>query len=256
MRWSGFRKIRSRVCKRIARRVMALQLNDVSDYRGYLENHPDEWQKLDELCRVSISRFYRDQRVFAFLEQSVLPALAEQALTRGERLLRFWSAGCACGEEAYTLAIIWDLSLQSRFPSLGVEILATDVNHDLIARAERACYTYSSVKNLPPVWRDGVFRRVDETYCLKADYQRRVSFECADLRNSVPGETFDLILCRNLVFTYFDSALQKAVGKRLVDALKPGGVLITGVHEVPPADLAGLEAWSQRLAIYRKVLRG
>lgn len=252
MRWSGFRKIRGRVCTRIARRVKVLQLDNLSDYREYLEKHPEEWRKLDELCRVTVSRFYRDKQVFAFLEQEVLPALATRAQSSGEDVLTAWSAGCACGEEPYTLALLWRLCLESRFPLLNLNILATDVDCALLARAQRACYTFSSVKNLPTVWRESAFRKIAETYCLKSDYKQRTGFQCNDIRHTTPEGSFHLILCRNLAFTYFDTALQTAIAERIVNRLKPGGALIIGIHETLPEGLSGLEAWSQRLGIYRK----
>jgi len=106
MRWPGFRKVRDHVCKRIERRIRELGLPNVQAYQEYLREIRAEWQQLDGLCRVTISRFYRDKRVFAMLEQEVLPRLAEQALAADGRSLRIWSAGCASGEEPYTLVLL------------------------------------------------------------------------------------------------------------------------------------------------------
>src|SRR5438477_9810042 len=106
MRWDGFRKVRRQVCRRIERRSRELGLTDLAAYRDYLERRPDEWARLDALCRVTISRFYRDRETFAALEQEVLPALA-----RGGAEIEVWSAGCASGEEPYTLALLWKLEL-------------------------------------------------------------------------------------------------------------------------------------------------
>jgi chemotaxis protein methyltransferase CheR len=83
-------------------------------YRSHLEGHADEWAVLDELARITISRFNRDRGVFAALQADVLPALATAAVDRGSGTLEAWSAGCASGEEAYTLAIIWELELAPR----------------------------------------------------------------------------------------------------------------------------------------------
>ena len=126
MRWAGFRKIRTRVCKRIQRHITSLQLTSVAEYANYLELHSEEWRKLDELCQVTISRFYRDKMVFAYLAETVLPALCQQALQQGRRELRVWSVGCASGEESYSLTLTWELCLKARFPQLGLQILATD----------------------------------------------------------------------------------------------------------------------------------
>src|SRR6185295_20147796 len=108
-RWQGFRNVRGQVCKRIARRARELGLADLEAYRAHLEAHDDEWPVLDALCRVTISRFYRDRAVFDRLRLEILPAFAERAAARGESVVRAWSAGCASGEEPYTLAMIWSL---------------------------------------------------------------------------------------------------------------------------------------------------
>ena len=84
MRWPGFRKVRSQVCKRIRRRLNTLALDDLDAYKRYLETHADEWPRLDSMCRITISRFYRDRGVFEALEAEVLPALATAARKRGD----------------------------------------------------------------------------------------------------------------------------------------------------------------------------
>ncbi len=110
MRWPGFRRVRGQVCKRLRRRMAELGLRDLADYRALLETHPEEWTRLDGLCRISISRFYRDQGVWRTLEREILPRLADRARARGETRLRIWSAGCASGEEPYTLALLFAFS--------------------------------------------------------------------------------------------------------------------------------------------------
>ena len=113
LRWPGFRKVRRQVLKRINRRLQELGLPSVKAYQGYLEDHPVEWATLDSLCWISISRFYRDQSIFQYLENALLPRLARLVIGRGESELRCWSAGCAGGEEPYTLAIVWKKHLGS-----------------------------------------------------------------------------------------------------------------------------------------------
>ena len=99
LRWAGFRKVRKQVCKRIARRLGQLELPDLAAYVSLLSRRPEEWEHLDGLCRVTISRFYRDRAVFDCLGNEVLPELAAQARARGQRALRAWSAGCASGQK-------------------------------------------------------------------------------------------------------------------------------------------------------------
>jgi chemotaxis protein methyltransferase CheR len=128
LRWRGFRKVRRQVYKRISPRLQELGLADLGGYRAYLENHPGEWRMLDGLCRIGISRFYRDRSVFEHLEHEVFHELARLLVARGEDEMHCWSAGCAAGEEPYTLAIIWKERFAIKFPELRLRIVATDVD--------------------------------------------------------------------------------------------------------------------------------
>jgi chemotaxis protein methyltransferase CheR len=252
MRWSGFRKVRSQVCKRIARRMHQLDIDSVVGYREYLEKYPQEWNVLETSTRVTISRFYRDKAMFAFLEGDVLPVLARQATEQNQGLLRILCIGSSLGEEPYTLAIIWKLRLQSRFPDLRLEIIATDVESTMIQRARRACYQYSSIKNLPVDWREDIFDKQDDIYCLKSAYRCDVWFVEQDIRTELPYGLFDLVLCRNLVFTYYEATLQQEILKRICDVMGSGGALVIGIHEDLPENINGLDVWSDRLRIFRR----
>ena len=208
LRWAGFRRVRGQVCKRLRRRLAALGLRDLWDYRALLAEDAAEWRQLDALCRVSISRFYREQGVWRCLERDLLPQLTVLASARGENRLRIWSAGCASGEEPYTLALMFALS---NTPKSGEpEILATDADPHLLARARRACYPGSSLRELPAKWRTAFARSGDE-FCLRPEYRQPVRFLAQDIRRDVPTGRFDLVLCRNLVFTYFQAPLQAAI---------------------------------------------
>ena len=253
MRWAGFRKVRGQVCKRLSRRLSALGILSAMDYRQYLLTRPHEWETLDRLCRVTISRFYRDKFVFNFLLQEVLPTLAQQAIARGDDRLKVWSAGCGSGEEPYSIAIVWREQIQSSFPQLRLELLATDADPHLCKRARKACYQYGSVKNLPVNLREKAFIKNAELYCLKPEYQHDVQFLVQDIRQELPVENFDLVLCRNLVFTYFNEELQNKVLARMQQVFHPDGVLVIGIHEHLPVGVPGFRVWSDRFRIYRKI---
>lgn len=252
LRWPGYRKVRRQVCKRIARRLAELNLPDLAGYRDWLDTHPDEWPILDRLCWISISRFYRDRAVFQFLEQAVLPDLAGQALARGEQELRCWSAGCASGEEPYTLAILWHLRLAPRFPALCLRVLATDADARAIERARQGCYPAKSLKDLPEEWNRAAFARSAEGFCLKPEYRDRVAFQPEDIRTTMPAGPFHLILCRNLAFTYFDEAAQRTALREIAERLAPGGALLIGKSEHLPDANAAMEPWNKPLGFYRK----
>jgi chemotaxis protein methyltransferase CheR len=253
MRWAGFRKVYGQVCKRLRRRIHRLGLEGETEYRHYLAEHPGEWGTLDVLTRVTISRFYRDRMMFACLVDVVLPALAKQTLARGADCLRIWCAGAGAGEEPYTVAMIWRLQVMAAFPDLRLRIVATDADVSQCRRAERACYPYGSIKNLPAGWRESAFTRAvePERYCLKPDYRGDTEFRVQDIRASLPAEHFDLVLCRNLVFTYFDEPLQRVLLGRIRTVMTSGAALVIGIHERLPDGATGFTAWSDRLRIYR-----
>jgi chemotaxis protein methyltransferase CheR len=256
MRWPGFRRVRNQVCKRIQRRMNELSCEDAGRYRVYLESHAGEWPILDALCRVTVTRFYRDRQAFAILLDEVLPELAGAALRRHADCLRIWCTGCASGEEPYTLAIAWQQELAARFPALSLDILATDADGELLRRADRACYAWSAVRSLPADWRAAAFAVRDERFCLLPAFRTAVRFEQQDVRYDTPPGGFDLICCRNLAFTYFDTALQIQVAERLNERLLPGGILLLGVRERPPVAGPAFEILSERLALFRRVAEG
>jgi chemotaxis protein methyltransferase CheR len=252
MRWPGFCKVRKQVCKRVDARMRNLRLAGIDEYEAYLQDHADEWVELDALCRITISRFYRDQGVFVTLQQRVLPALAQQALERGDTRLRVWSAGCGSGEEPYTLAVLWATELQSKFPRVSIDIVATDADPNMMRRAGDACYKFGTLKNMPESWLNRAFELERDNYCLKPEYKRCVQLLEQDIRQERPGRRFDLVLCRNLVFTYFDEALQLEHLKRIVNAMHDGASLVIGIHENLPEGAEGLSVWFDEQRIYRK----
>ena len=252
MKWSGFRKVRRQVCKRLDRRLRDLGLADVDAYRSYLDANADEWQRLDAMCRITISRFYRDRVVFATLAQQVLPALAGEVRTRDDTFLRIWSAGCGSGEEAYTLSILWERELQRQFPDTTIEIVATDADTGMVDRAREARYGSSSLKDLPKTWRDVAFEREGAAWRLKPRYRPNVHFYVQDIRRTRPEGLFDLVLCRNLVFTYYDDGVQAELLNRFVGAMRPGAALVIGAHERLPEDAGQLSTWFDTQRIFRK----
>lgn len=252
LRWPGYRKVRRQVCRRVDHRLQELSLSGISEYRTYLESHPPEWSVLDTFCWISISRFYRDQAVFQYLGQEVLPQLAQRALHRRADALRIWSIGCASGEEPYTLAVLWMLDLQPRFPALAPEILGTDTDAQAIERARLGRYSTRSVKDLPSAWLAQAFVPSAGDVSLKAEYRKSVHFLMQDIRTAQPGGLFDLILCRNVAFTYFDEALQRVTLHRIAEHLVPEGALLIGKSEQLPEANSEVESWNERLGFYQK----
>jgi chemotaxis protein methyltransferase CheR len=238
LRPEGFRRVRSQVCKRLARRMAELNLRGPTAYRAFVAVHPEERAVLEELCRVHVSRFHRDRVVFDALRDRVLPALARDG--NGGRVLRVWSAGCAAGEEPYSIALIWHLAVAAQSPGWRLEVIATDADPSSLERARRACYPRSSLRELPRDWQESAFVAEPGGLCLKPELRASVELRCADLRREMPPGPFHLILCRNLAFTYFAEADQREVAARLAALLAPGGALLIGARERLPDVPSGL----------------
>jgi chemotaxis protein methyltransferase CheR len=252
LRAPAFRNVAGQVYKRIRRRIALLGLADAAAYEAHLQAEPAEWQTLDQLCRVTISRFQRDAPTWQRLGQDVLPVLAEAALAAGETTLRCWSAGCASGEEPYTLSLLWAFQLASSYPALQLSVLATDAGQAVLARARAAHYAPATLRELPQGWRERAFEPTDGgALQLREPFRKPVEVRCADLRGDLPQLCFRLILCRNLAFTYFDEALQRETLQRLLSRLMPGGALVIGKGEALPQG-AELEAWGDAGQIYRR----
>ena len=252
MRWAGFRKVRRQVCKRIDRRLKELGLASIASYSAYLSSHREEREVLDSLCRISISRFCRDQGVFAFLTKTVLPDLARSTVASGQSTLHCWSAGCASGEEPYTLSILSKLCVFAEgLPEIALDVVATDSDPHLLQRAESGCYPASSLRDLPPSWISSAFERVDDFYSIRERFREGIHFLQQDIRKEWPAGPFQLILCRNLVFTYFEPTLQREVLLKLLPKLVAGGALIIGQRESLLPEISALEDWNPSLGVYR-----
>lgn len=211
-----------------------LALGSLDDYRRYLEEHDEEWRVLDDRCRIVVSHFYRDPDLFDKLRDHVLPSLAANARRENRSVVAVWSAGCACGEEPWTLRVLWDRHVQRMHADVSMSIIATDADARVLARAQQAQYPRSSLRNAPHDWRTEVFSLRDGNYRLDDKWRHGVEFAQQDLRCEMPDGPFDLILCRNLAFTYFDKPLRSAVAEQLRARLRPCGQIVVGAHEVLP----------------------
>lgn len=251
LRWPGFRKVRRQVCKRLKQRMHDLGLADYSAYRARLESDPSEWRSFDECCHITISRFFRDRGIFEAVRRRVLLDIAERAKREG-RDAQVWSAGCASGEEPYTVKILWDLEVASAFPGVSLSIVASDVDKAMLARASEGCFEPTSLHELPPPLIEQAFDRLGSRYCVKPEHREGIEFLDQDLRTQMPARTFDLILCRYVAFTYFSVALQRKVLAGMLERLRPQGYLVIGTHEQLPSDVPELAALDSAPQIFQK----
>ncbi len=234
LRWEGLRNFRRTVRKRLARRMSSLGLATLEAYRALLERDRTEWSRLDAMCRVTISRLYRDRAMYERLATEILPERARVAIREKRDVVRVWSAGCASGEEPYSIAIAWHVDVAPHFPGVSLEVVATDVGEEVIARASRATYEEGSVRELEARLRAAALLEEGAMFRVRPELRRYVTFRCEDLRKVMPDGPFDLVMCRNLLLTYIDDERQGELLDRIVSRLAPAGLLVVGRRERMP----------------------
>ena len=222
--------------RRLHRRMVATKTNSLTTYRRYLLRHSDEYNRLISSFLIKVTEFFRDPALFATLREQILPDLIAAARHRasyqggGWGELRLWSAGCATGEEAYSLAILVADLLGDELDQFAVRIFATDLDADAIAFARRGVYSASAVAALPPDIVTRYFDRVDGEYVVQKRVRALVIFGEHDLAQRAPFPRIDLVLCRN-VLIYFTLELQKRVLQLFAYSLRDGGYLVLGKAE-------------------------
>ena len=222
LRW---RRLRSKaIRRRIVARLQELGLPSLAEYRSYLLAHPEEQRLLGGQMTVTISRFWRNRSLFEALERTWLPLLLGR-LPPGEPL-RIWSAGCASGEEAYSLLILWEESIACSGREL--RLLASDADGRCLRRARQGRYPASSFREMPVDLRRKYCTNEGGTFSVPDNFPERIVWVEHNLLwdEAFPGT--HLILCRNLVYTYFTEPLQQEITRRFHQALVPGGLLVVG----------------------------
>ena len=251
LRWPGFRKVRNTIRKRLNRRIRELSLVDLNAYREKLNSDPSEWKVLKAMCRITISRFYRDPHVFDKLEKHLIPDRIENAVINRRDKISVLSVGSASGEEPYSISLIWNFLAGPEFPGMNIEIFAFDVDEVVVGSARIGCYSESTLKHLPDILVNKGFRKANDCYCLHREIKNAVQFNVQDLEIFETDRKFDIIFCRNLAFTYFDTSTQNVVLSTLTNALRPGGYLIIGAHESLPAEDSLLQNIYNGVPIYQ-----
>ncbi len=252
LRWPGFRKVRRQVCKRLVRRMRDLGLDNFAAYRAKLESDPMEWRVLDRCCHITISRFFRDKTIFEVLRTRILPEIAACA-EREARNAQAWSAGCASGEEPYTIKILWDIEVARTHPNVSIAIAATDIDNAMLARARNGCFKLTSLHELPRSLVEQGLEHVGDLYSVKSKHREGIEFISQDLRSEMPERLFDLILCRYVAFTYFAAALQRKVLARMLERVRPNGYLVIGADEKLPDIVPGVVALNGEPRIFQKI---
>jgi chemotaxis protein methyltransferase CheR len=221
------------LARAIGEAARSARLRSPEAYLATLDHEADggpEWQRLASLLTVRETSFFRDRACFEALERTVLPGLIAARLAQGTCRLRLWSAGCATGEEAYSLAILLERLLPDR-QGWDLTILATDIDVSALEKARRGLYRLWSFRELPPALRDRHFaRRASGQFELEAKIRGMVAFEAENLARGASRGPMDLILCRN-VLMYLTPEVTEAAVARLQMALAEDGWLVVAPAE-------------------------
>ena len=214
--------------RRIQRRMHVLQIDQVTDYIIQLRSLPHEAEHLFRELLISVTRFFRDGQAFEELEAKVIPGLLVDSDSADP--IRVWVAGCATGEEAYSIAILLKEALHRIDSPRQVQIFATDVDDRAIAVARAGLYPGTIASDLSPERLERNFVKEDGSYRVAKDIREMCLFSTHDLVKDPPFSRIDLVSCRNLLI-YFEPALQQRVITTFHYALRPGQYLFLGPSE-------------------------
>ncbi len=217
------------ILRRLQRRITATQCRDLADYALYLQNHSEEVGRLVSSFLIKVTEFMRDPELFTVLRTQVLPELLTAHRPRGQEL-RIWSAGCATGEEAYSLAILVREALGPDLGGFTVKIFATDLDADAVAFARQGVYPASALAGLSADLIARYFSIGAGGYAINKQVRSLVIFGEHDLGQHAPFPQIDLVLCRN-VLIYFTKELQQRALQLFAFALRDGGYLVLGRTE-------------------------
>ncbi|MBW2019892.1 MAG: hypothetical protein JRI65_07795 [Deltaproteobacteria bacterium] len=217
--------------KRISRHMQHLGCRTIQGYFSALDRNEDARQDCERLMTVSISRFFRDRGLWQFLENEILPAIIKE----NRHTVKCWSAGCACGEEVYSLKILWHTLSGHLQPLPELEIWATDMDPVYLNKARAGIYPRSSLKEVPEALRKIYFR---------PQAKGRFYAVCDPLKKQVVWRVHNL---------FFDPPGRKEPAfQKVLDSLAQGGFLIIGSHEKIPPGARGLLLFGHHPYIFQK----
>jgi chemotaxis methyl-accepting protein methylase len=248
--WSGYRKVRKGVKKRIRRHMRALGCSSLDGYLAQLDKNSTARRTCERLLSVSISRFFRDRRLWEVMAREILP----QRIQSCGQQMRVWVAGCACGEEVYSFRIVWDRLRASAEHLPDLQITATDLNPVCLERANAAAFPLSSLKEVPAELRSAYFTPTAEQQILAVIpvLKTGIRWRMHSLLSEPPGSAFDMIFMRNNLLTYYRKDIQTAALRKVLGALSAGGCLIIGSHEKLPSQELDLQPVPSLACVFTK----
>jgi two-component system CheB/CheR fusion protein len=225
--FSGYK--RTSLSRRILKRIQMLGVESYSDYLDYLEVHPDEFVDLFNTILINVTTFFREPQAWEYIAHEIIPRIiVSKDVTKP---IRLWSAGCASGEETYTIAMLLAEALGMEQYSDRVKVFATDVDIEALNYARHASYSQKEVQSIPPELLDKYFERVNGRYVMQKELRRCVIFGRHDLVQDAPISRIDLLVCRNTLM-YFNTETQAKILDRFHFALHDNGFLFLGKAEM------------------------
>src|SRR6266536_196641 len=224
---------RSSLSRRVRKRMQSVGVTSYLDYVDYLEVVPDEFTQLFDTILINVTAFFRDPPAWQYLRTEVVPRILGQK--QPDEPLRIWSAGCASGEEAYTLAMLLAESLGGEDIRDRVKIYATDVDEAALGQARAAHYSQREVEGVPPELLERHFDPNGQGFVFSKELRRAVIFGRHDLLQDAPISRVDLLVCRNTLM-YFNADAQARILTRFSFALREEAYLFLGRAEMLLAD--------------------
>lgn len=242
--------------RRVAARLRVLGMRSYRQYADYLLAEPTEYEQLMDTLTINVTDFFRDKVVWDVVKRRVVPEMLAEKRRGRSRTIRMWSAGCATGEEPYSMAMMMLDALGSDASDFLVSVLATDLDPEALRFAEAGVYEKDRLRRVPPQYQVRFFKTAgDGKYEVTSEVKRRVRFSQASLFEPASTRVVDLIMCRN-VFIYFDREQQARVLENFWDALARGGYLVLGRSEKLSLEAAQrLDAIDGKERVYRRPLR-
>jgi two-component system CheB/CheR fusion protein len=235
--------------RRFRRRMGAVGCESFGDYLDFLEVHPDEFAQLFDTLLINVTGFFRDEAAWAVMRERVLPELLARR-DDGDPI-RVWSAGCASGQEAYTIAMLLAELLGLEQYRERVKIYGTDIDEDALSYARTAVYTAKELEGVPDEARETYFDRADTSYAFRTDLRRTVIFGRNNLLQDAPISRLDLLLCRNTLM-YFTAETQARILRHFHFALAPEGALMLGKSEMMLSHRDAFKPLDLKQRIFRK----
>jgi two-component system CheB/CheR fusion protein len=247
--FSGYK--RPSLVRRVRRQMQVAGIASFEEYQDYLEVHPEEFTALFNMILINVTSFFRDAEAWQELRETVLPVLLR---ARPSGVLRVWSAGCASGEEAYSLAICLAEAMGTEDFRERVKIYGTDVDEEALSEARQATYTPRQLASVPGDLVQRYFEPVNggERLSFRKDLRRCVIFGRNDLVQDAPISRIDLLACRNTLM-YFNTEQQSRIVQRLHFALNATGVLFIGKAETLWSHSALLVATDSKRRFFKKL---